>query len=113
MSRVGRRRCVRKRGGGGSGRGRNNFLVEGGQRADISLGLLCMCRVLCAVPCRGVLSLQVNVTTAGSDVHSGKFGGAIANPNQVLARLLASLHDPDTGAVAVPNFYQVGAGCGP
>ena len=39
------------------------------------------------------------------DLHSGVFGGAVANPATVLARLLASLHDDD-GHVAIEGFYD-------
>ena len=39
------------------------------------------------------------------DLHSGLFGGAVANPATALARLIASLHD-DTGRVAIEGFYD-------
>ena len=58
-----------------------------------------------AVASRGICALQVKVTGAAKDLHSGRHGGSIANPLQVLSRLLASLHDK-TGAVAVPGFYD-------
>ncbi|MCP8939426.1 dipeptidase [Alsobacter sp. SYSU M60028] len=54
---------------------------------------------------RGICALEVTVTGAAKDLHSGRHGGAVANPIQVLARLLAGLHD-DRGAVAVPGFYD-------
>jgi acetylornithine deacetylase/succinyl-diaminopimelate desuccinylase-like protein len=58
-----------------------------------------------AVASRGICALEVKVTGAEKDLHSGRHGGSIANPLQVLSRLLASLHDA-TGAVAVSGFYD-------
>ncbi|MEW5297696.1 MAG: hypothetical protein WDW36_000883 [Sanguina aurantia] len=55
---------------------------------------------------RGVASLQVDVSTASSDMHSGAKGGSVPNPNHVLAQILASLHDPNTGEITVPGFYE-------
>jgi acetylornithine deacetylase/succinyl-diaminopimelate desuccinylase-like protein len=54
---------------------------------------------------RGVTACEVKVTGAKMDLHSGVFGGAVANPITALARLLATLHDAD-GRVAVPGFYD-------
>jgi acetylornithine deacetylase/succinyl-diaminopimelate desuccinylase-like protein len=57
------------------------------------------------VASRGICALEVTVAGAGKDLHSGRHGGAVANPIAVLARLVASLHAPD-GSVAVPGFYD-------
>jgi acetylornithine deacetylase/succinyl-diaminopimelate desuccinylase-like protein len=54
---------------------------------------------------RGVAALEVKVTGPKMDLHSGIFGGAIANPAAALARLLASLHDAN-GHIAVRGFYD-------
>src|SRR6266851_4387665 len=54
---------------------------------------------------RGVAALEVKVTGAKMDLHSGIFGGAVANPAAALARLLASLHDQN-GHIAVEGFYD-------
>jgi len=54
---------------------------------------------------RGVASLEVKVTAAKMDLHSGVFGGAVANPAAALARMLASLHDSN-GHITVPGFYD-------
>lgn len=54
---------------------------------------------------RGLAYFEVHVRGARSDLHSGEFGGAVANPANALARILASLHDGD-GRVAVPGFYD-------
>ncbi len=53
---------------------------------------------------KGLVSLDVIVTGASTDLHSGRYGGTVANPLHVLAEILASLHTPD-GAVAVDGFY--------
>ena len=60
-----------------------------------------------AITCglRGIACLEVRIRGPKMDLHSGMFGGAVANPATVLARLLAHLHDAD-GAVAVPGFYD-------
>jgi len=52
-----------------------------------------------------VAALEVKVTGAKMDLHSGVFGGAVANPAAALARMLASLHDAN-GHIAVAGFYD-------
>jgi len=54
---------------------------------------------------RGLLYFEVRVDGPQADLHSGLFGGVVANPAIVLAELVASLHNPD-GSVAVPGFYD-------
>ena len=54
---------------------------------------------------RGVTSLEIKVTGPKMDLHSGIFGGAVANPATALARMLATLHDAN-GHIAVPGFYD-------
>ena len=54
---------------------------------------------------RGVAALEIKVTGPKMDLHSGIFGGAVANPAAALARLLATLHD-QKGHVAVEGFYD-------
>jgi acetylornithine deacetylase/succinyl-diaminopimelate desuccinylase-like protein len=54
---------------------------------------------------RGICALEVSVSGPGKDLHSGRHGGAVANPIQALVKLLAGLHD-EAGAVAVPGFYD-------
>src|SRR5436190_18027945 len=53
---------------------------------------------------RGVAALEVKVTGPKMDLHSGVFGGAVANPAAALARMLASLHDSN-GHIAEDGFY--------
>jgi acetylornithine deacetylase/succinyl-diaminopimelate desuccinylase-like protein len=54
---------------------------------------------------RGVTACELKVTAAQMDLHSGVFGGAVANPITALARLLATLHD-DNGHIAIEGFYD-------
>jgi acetylornithine deacetylase/succinyl-diaminopimelate desuccinylase-like protein len=54
---------------------------------------------------RGAVYLTVRVRTAARDLHSGAYGGGVANPLGALAALLASLKDAD-GRIAVAGFYD-------
>lgn len=54
---------------------------------------------------RGLTYMEVEVTGPNKDLHSGLFGGAVANPANVLARLVASLTD-DNGRITIPGFYD-------
>ncbi len=54
---------------------------------------------------RGLSYLEVKVTGPNKDLHSGHYGGAVANPIQVLCEMISQLFDAD-GRVAVPGFYD-------
>jgi acetylornithine deacetylase/succinyl-diaminopimelate desuccinylase-like protein len=54
---------------------------------------------------RGIWAGEISVRGPAHDLHSGMYGGAVHNPNQALAELLAALHNPD-GSVAIPGFYD-------
>jgi len=54
---------------------------------------------------RGLLNLEVEVRGPRVDLHAGTFGGAVHNPAQALAELVAGLHDA-SGRVAVAGFYD-------
>jgi acetylornithine deacetylase/succinyl-diaminopimelate desuccinylase-like protein len=54
---------------------------------------------------RGIACAEVKITGPARDLHSGLFGGAVANPATAAARLIASLHLPD-GTVAIDGFYD-------
>lgn len=54
---------------------------------------------------RGIACLEARIHGPSIDLHSGIFGGAIANPVTVVARLTATLHDAE-GRVAVEGFYD-------
>jgi acetylornithine deacetylase/succinyl-diaminopimelate desuccinylase-like protein len=58
-----------------------------------------------AIAAKGLLGLDVEVVGPASDLHSGRHGGAVLNPNHALAKIVASLHDAD-GRVAVSGFYD-------
>lgn len=55
---------------------------------------------------RGLAGVEVRVDGPSVDLHSGAFGGAVANPIAALARILDGLHDPVNGRVTVPGFYD-------
>ena len=57
------------------------------------------------VASRGLCGLSLTLTAAAKDLHSGRHGGGVANPLHGLARLIASLHEPN-GRVAVAGFYD-------
>ncbi len=54
---------------------------------------------------RGLVGEEVVITAANKDLHSGIYGNAARNPNQVLAEIIASLRNAD-GSVAVAGFYD-------
>lgn len=54
---------------------------------------------------RGLAYMQVEVTGPDKDLHSGLYGGAVANPANVLARLVTGLID-ENGRIAIPGFYD-------
>ena len=52
---------------------------------------------------RGLSYVEVEVTGANRDLHSGLYGGAVANPINVLAKMIASLHD-ENNRITIPGF---------
>jgi acetylornithine deacetylase/succinyl-diaminopimelate desuccinylase-like protein len=54
---------------------------------------------------RGNATIELEVRGSSRDLHSGRYGGAVDNPVEVLSRILAGLHTRD-GHVAVPGFYR-------
>jgi acetylornithine deacetylase/succinyl-diaminopimelate desuccinylase-like protein len=57
------------------------------------------------VAARGMVAVDVSVRGPSADLHSGRHGGAVLNPLQALAEILATLHRPD-GSVAVDGFMD-------
>ncbi len=54
---------------------------------------------------RGIIACEVVLHGPGKDLHSGVFGGAVANPANALAHLVGQLHD-EHGRVQIPGFYD-------
>lgn len=54
---------------------------------------------------RGNAGFEVRVQTAGQDLHSGRYGGIVANPLHILSTLIAGLHDAQ-GHITAPGFYD-------
>jgi acetylornithine deacetylase/succinyl-diaminopimelate desuccinylase-like protein len=53
---------------------------------------------------RGMSYLEVEVTGPNRDLHSGIYGGAVANPITILCQMIASLHD-ENNRITIPDFY--------
>ena len=54
---------------------------------------------------RGLSYVEVEVTGPNRDLHSGLYGGAVANPINILTKMIASLHD-ENNHIAIPGFYD-------
>ncbi|HEY5689390.1 MAG TPA: dipeptidase [Yeosuana sp.] len=54
---------------------------------------------------RGLSYVEVEVTGPNRDLHSGLYGGAVANPINVLTKMIASLHD-ENNHISIPGFYD-------
>lgn len=54
---------------------------------------------------RGLSYIEVEVTGPNRDLHSGVYGGAVANPITILAKMIASLHD-ENNHISIPGFYD-------
>lgn len=54
---------------------------------------------------RGLAYMEVTVTGPGRDLHSGVYGGAVANPINELCKMIASLHD-ENKHITIPGFYD-------
>jgi acetylornithine deacetylase/succinyl-diaminopimelate desuccinylase-like protein len=54
---------------------------------------------------RGLSYIEVEVTGPNRDLHSGVYGGAVANPATILAKMIASCHD-ENNQITIPGFYD-------
>ena len=54
---------------------------------------------------RGLSYIEVEVSGPNRDLHSGVYGGAVANPITILAKMIASLHD-ENNHITIPGFYD-------
>jgi acetylornithine deacetylase/succinyl-diaminopimelate desuccinylase-like protein len=54
---------------------------------------------------RGLAYMEIHVQGPATDLHSGSYGGAVVNPANALAKIVARLHD-EQGRVTVPGFYD-------
>lgn len=79
-------------------------------KADIALicdtGMVTPGTPSIATQLRGMLKDEFTIIGPTRDLHSGHYGGPGLNPLREMARVLATLHDPETGAVTVPGFYE-------
>ncbi len=54
---------------------------------------------------RGLSYIEIEVTGANRDLHSGTYGGAVGNPITILAKMIASCHD-ENNHITIPGFYD-------
>jgi len=78
-------------------------------RADVSLnpdaGMMGVDMPTITYGLRGLAYFEVHVTGPKVDLHSGLYGGAVHNPAQVMAELIAKMHD-EQGRITLPGFYD-------
>lgn len=55
---------------------------------------------------KGILYVEIRVTGPNRDLHSGTFGGAVRNPGNTIAEVLARLRHPENGRILIPGFYD-------
>ena len=71
--------------------------ADGGQHGEDQPELL--------IACKGLAGVQIDVRGARSDLHSGMYGGAVANPIHALTRILDSMRSPE-GKILIEGFYD-------
>ena len=87
------------------------FLVENRERLQCDAVLISDTTMFApglpsvTVGLRGLAYMEVRVQGPATDLHSGSYGGAVVNPANALAKIVAQLHD-EQGRVAVPGFYD-------
>jgi acetylornithine deacetylase/succinyl-diaminopimelate desuccinylase-like protein len=89
----------------------NPFLAANKEELKADIGLVCDTSMWDAstpaltVMLRGMSAVEVTLTAASRDLHSGGYGSAACNPLHVLARIVSDLHD-DNGGVTIKDFYD-------
>ena len=89
----------------------DDFLVQQRKRLDADVIVVSDTAMLgpdqpaLTIALRGILYTQIEVTGPAKDLHSGHFGGAVQNPANALATIVAGLKDTD-GRITVPTFYD-------
>lgn len=87
------------------------FLEANAAELKADLGLICDTNMwnpetpAITTMLRGLCGEEIIIHAADRDLHSGFYGSAAANPNHILARILADLRDAD-GRIAIPGFYD-------
>lgn len=87
------------------------FVAENKQllKADVILisdsSMLSMEHPSIDIGVRGLAYIQVDVTAANRDLHSGVYGGAVPNPITILTKMIASCHD-ENNHITIPGFYD-------
>ncbi|MEO5378676.1 MAG: dipeptidase [Magnetococcus sp. DMHC-6] len=71
--------------------------------SDTSMWRLEVPAITCGL--RGLVELEIEATGPNRDLHSGSFGGGVANPIEMLARLLAGIKN-EQGQILIPGFYD-------
>lgn len=87
------------------------FLTANADELKADIALVCDTNMLdletpaiCAA-LRGLVGEEITIHAANRDLHSGLFGGAAANPIQILSAILGDIHDAN-GRVTIPGFYD-------
>ncbi len=89
----------------------DDFLVQQRKRLDADVIVVSDTAMLgpdqpaLTIALRGILYTQIEVIGPVKDLHSGHFGGAVQNPANALAQIIAGLKDAD-GRITIPTFYD-------
>lgn len=88
-----------------------NFLQTHHQQIQADVGIISDTHIIdpttpvIVTGVRGLAYMEITLQGSLHDLHSGSYGGVVANPLNVLTRMLGSLHD-DEGRVTIPGFYD-------
>ncbi|HPH21907.1 MAG TPA: M20/M25/M40 family metallo-hydrolase, partial [Haliscomenobacter sp.] len=88
-----------------------SFLKEHRPRLDCDVILISDTSIIdnqtpsITVGLRGLSYVEVEVTAANRDLHSGVYGGAVANPINILSKMIASMQD-ENNHITIPGFYE-------